>query len=162
ISPLRRPGESPNHERCTCSSAVRIGCGPARSPGRPEEETVARRISQERAETIVRQFYRLEEYFGRQGVSRRQLLRLIAQGSAAATVLPVLVACGAASDNDVAEATAPAGGSTTATSVPGSPTTGGTQPPSGSGSRGGTIIIGTLGEAQTINPLLVNETEGTW
>jgi len=123
---------------------------------------VARRISQERAETIVRQFYRLEEYFGRQGVSRRQLLRMIAKGSAAATVLPVLVACGAASDKDVAEATAPAGGSTTATSVPGSPTTGGTQPPSGNGKRGGTIIIGTLGEAQTINPLLVNETEGTW
>jgi peptide/nickel transport system substrate-binding protein len=28
--------------------------------------------------------------------------------------------------------------------------------------QGGEIIIGTLGEAQTINPFLTNETEGTW
>src|SRR5690606_13740599 len=129
ISPVRGPGESPNHERCTCSSAVRIGCGPARSPGRPEEETVARRISQERAETIDRQFYRLEEYFGRQGVVSWQLLRLSAQGSAAATVLSVLVACGAASVTAVREATVVAGVRSAATGVPGSPALGGTQTP---------------------------------
>ncbi|MDI3339440.1 MAG: ABC transporter substrate-binding protein [Sphaerobacter sp.] len=126
---------------------------------------MAHRISQERAETIIRQFHRLEAYFAERGIGRRQFLRLIAAGSAASTVLPVLVACGAASDKDVADATAPAGGGT-ATSRPGSPTTGGTQPGTlgtgGAPKSGGTIIIGTLGEAQTINPLLVNETEGTW
>ena len=36
------------------------------------------------------------------------------------------------------------------------------EPAGGEHPQGGTIIIGTLGEAQTINPFLTNETEGTW
>ena len=33
---------------------------------------------------------------------------------------------------------------------------------SGAGKQGGSIIIGTLGEASTINPFVANESEGTW
>src|SRR5579884_1199905 len=112
---------------------------------------MARRISQERANTIVRQFHRHEERLAGQGVSRRQLLRLIAAGSAAATVLPVLVDAGAVSAQDVTAARAALAANAVAA-----------QAAAGTPKQGGTIIIGTLGEAQSINPLLVNETEGTW
>ncbi len=105
---------------------------------------MSRRISQERAERIVRQFHRYEEDFAQRGIDRRRLLRMIAAGSAAATVLPVLVAAGAVTHRDVAAATARQ------------------NPPGGTPTRGGTIIIGTLGEANTINPLLPNQTEDIW
>ncbi len=133
------------------------------------------RNEQERQELIIRQFRKFEAYFAERGVSRRQLLRMIASGSAAATVLPILVACGEASDDEVDEATQPPGGETPAAGgetpatggtaaaespATGSPSTGGQ--PSGEGQQGGTILIGTLGEAQSINPILTNETEGTW
>jgi peptide/nickel transport system substrate-binding protein len=39
---------------------------------------------------------------------------------------------------------------------------GGEATPAGEATQGGEIIIGTLGEAQSINPFLTNETEGTW
>lgn len=145
------------------------------------------RNERERQDLIVRQFRKYEAYFAERGVSRRQLLRMIATGSAAATVLPILVACGEAGEEEVDEATQPAGGTTPepsggqtpaaeatapaeGTSAAGSPaaespasgtaTAGGQA--AGEGQQGGTILIGTLGEAQTINPLLTNETEGTW
>jgi len=117
-------------------------------------------ISRERADLIVRQFHRYQAYFARQGVDRRQFLRMIAMGGAAATVLPILQACGAATPAEVAQATArpaataPVAQPTTATS------NGAAQ--GGAAKRGGRIVIGTLGEAQSINPLLANETEGQW
>lgn len=121
-----------------------------------------RPMTEQRAQTIVRQFHRYEAYFAERGVDRRRFLRMIAAGSAAATVLPVLVACGAASDDEVADATA-----TTATgggATPGATGTQatGTQGADGTPTRGGTILIGSLSEAQTINPLLTNETESQW
>lgn len=114
------------------------------------------RLTPERVQTIVRQFRRYEEYFAERGIDRRQFLRLIAAGSAAATVLPVLVACGQVTQREVQEAQTPVPEATTAT-----PAAATTPTPAGP-QRGGTIVIGTLGEAQTINPLLTNETEGQW
>jgi len=124
------------------------------------------RISPERAQTIVRQFRRYEEYFAERGIDRRQFLRMIAAGSAAATVIPVLVACGQVTEQEATEATTP-----TPSPAPAQTPVAGTQPtpapqptptaPAGP-PRGGTIVIGTLGEAQTINPLLTNESEGQW
>lgn len=105
---------------------------------------MSRRISQERAERIVRQFHRYEESFAQRGIDRRRLLQMIAAGSAAGTVLPVLVGAGVVTGPDVAAATARQ------------------NPPGGTPTRGGTIIIGTLGEANTINPLLPNQTEDIW
>jgi peptide/nickel transport system substrate-binding protein len=86
-------------------------------------------------------------------IDRRQFLRLIALGGAAASVMPFVEACGVATPSQVAQATA-------------IPATRASQPTAavaaGAPKRGGRIIIGTLGEAQTINPLLANETEGQW
>jgi ABC-type transport system substrate-binding protein len=124
------------------------------------------RFSRERAETIVRQFRRYEAYLAERGIDRRQFLRMIAAGSAAATVIPVLVACGEVSQQEATEVTAP-----TPTPVPAETPAAGAQPtpvpgvtptPAVGPQRGGTIVIGTLGEAQTINSLLTNETEGQW
>ena len=120
---------------------------------------------QERQELIVRQFRKFEAYFAEQGVSRRQLLRMIATGGAAATVLPILVACGEAGEDEVDEATQPSGGTTPPaggeTPAAGeTPATG--EQPSGEAKQGGTVLLGTLGEAQSINPTLTNEAEGTW
>jgi peptide/nickel transport system substrate-binding protein len=120
-------------------------------------------VSRERAELIVRQFHRYERYFARMGIDRRHFLRMIATGGAAAVVLPILQACGAATPREIAQATAPATAvpATKPTSAPAAaPTSAPTA--AGAGKRGGRIIIGTLGEAQTINPLLANETEGQW
>src|SRR5262249_21863733 len=124
-------------------------------------------ISRERAELIVRQFHRYQTYFARQGVDRRQFLRMIALGGAAATVLPVLQACGVASPAEVRQATAqppapsaPAAQAAPTAGVAAQPTAAAAQ--AGAPKRGGRIVVGTLGEAQTINPLLANETEGQW
>ncbi|MBV9326784.1 MAG: ABC transporter substrate-binding protein [Chloroflexi bacterium] len=125
-------------------------------------------ISRERADLIVRQFHRYEQYFARQGVGRRQFLRMIALGSAAATVLPVLEACGLTTPAEVRQATAqPVATSApvaqpAATAAPAAQPTAAAGTQAGAPQRGGRIIIGTLGEAQSINPLLSNETEGQW
>lgn len=120
-------------------------------------------ISRERADLIVRQFHRYESFFARQGVDRRQFLRLIAMGSAAGVVLPVLQACGVTTPADVAKATAvpPAPRPTSPAAQPATAPAS-TAAAAGGGKRGGRIVIGTLGEAQTLNPLLANETEGQW
>lgn len=131
------------------------------------------RISRERADLIVRQFHRYEAYFAQRGVDRRQFLRLIAMGSAATLVLPILEACGVATPAEVAQATAkpatqPTAQPTVAATAPAAkPTTAAATPAAaattaGGAKRGGRILIGTLGEAQSINPLLSNETEGQW
>ena len=126
-------------------------------------------ISRARAELIVRQFHRYQAYFERQGVDRRQFLRMIALGGAAATVLPVLEACGVASPAEVRQATqvpaaAPTAAPTSAPAAAAAPTAAPAAAPTVAGApkQGGRIIIGTLGEAQSINPLLSNETEGQW
>lgn len=113
---------------------------------------MTRRIPRERADLIVRQFRRYEAVYAEQGVDRRSFLRLIAGGAAARTVLPVLVAAGAVTARDAEAARAAVRGARAVAARPAA------QEPA----RGGTILIGTLGEAQSINPLLTNETEGTW
>jgi peptide/nickel transport system substrate-binding protein len=122
-------------------------------------------VSPERADLIVRQFHRYEAYFARFGVDRRHFLRMIAMGSAAAVVLPVLEACGATTPAETAQATAkPAAQPTAAAQPTTAPAAQPTQAASttSTAKSGGRIIIGTLGEAQSINPLLANETEGQW
>ena len=145
--------------------------------GDPTQMDEPANVSRERADLIVRQFHRYEAYFAGHGVDRRQFLRMIALGSAAAVVLPVLEACGAATPAEITQATAkPAVAPTQAASptqaaAPGqatsptqaiAPTQAAAAAQAGAPKRGGRIIIGTLGEAQSINPLLSNETEGQW
>lgn len=111
-----------------------------------------REISAERVERIVHQFHRYQSYFGKRGVDRRQFLQLIAKGSAAATVFPALQTGGVLGVEEVAAARVDAGPQSRTFMVQdgGEPVT------------GGTILIATLGEASSINPLTVNDTEGTW
>lgn len=105
-------------------------------------------ISRERADLIKRQFDKYQAWYGEQGIGRRDFLRLIAKGTAAATVFPALLATSAVTPTEVAEASQPDPAPAPALGRP--------------ASRGGSILIATLGEAQTINPLLTNETEGQW
>jgi peptide/nickel transport system substrate-binding protein len=129
-----------------------------------EEIHMRYRSQAEREEVIVRQFRKYAAYFEERGISRRQLIRMIAAGTAAATVIPILVACGEADEDDIADVPAPDDDDDDAV----------TPDPDDDEDDdddvadpdddevGGTILIGTLGEAQTINPLLTNESEGQW
>jgi peptide/nickel transport system substrate-binding protein len=114
------------------------------------------RIPRERADLIVRQFHRYAAYFAQRGVDRRQFLRSIAMGSAATLVLPILEATGVVTPADVAQAAA------TRAAQPTSAAAVAAVAAEDAPKRGGRILIGTLGEAQSINPLLSNETEGQW
>ena len=96
-------------------------------------------------------------------ISRRSFIA----GSAGFAALTLLAACGDdddSGDDDEPSATeagsgSGAAGETETTGTAASPTTGGG---GGTPTQGGEIIIGTLGEAQTINPFVSNETEGDW
>jgi peptide/nickel transport system substrate-binding protein len=107
-------------------------------------------------------------------VSRRTFLA----GAVATTASTLLAACGS-SDNKTESTKAPTsasggtGGQATSATGATSPTAaGGTESPAGSpatgggnegaATQGGEIIIGTLGEAKSINPFASNETEGDW
>jgi peptide/nickel transport system substrate-binding protein len=141
----------------------------------------------EREALIVRQFRKYQAYFAEQGVSRRQFLRMIAAGSAATTVLPILVACGEATDDEVDDAIGAEDPDDTdlddtVDDDEAEPDDDEVDEPDEAddadepddvddvedddapddATAGGTILIGTLGEAQTINPLLTNESEGQW
>ncbi|HEX5505051.1 MAG TPA: ABC transporter substrate-binding protein [Thermomicrobiales bacterium] len=123
---------------------------------------------------------------------RRFLGRAAALGLSGPALAALLAACGGASPTATsapAATTAPPAAATTApTSAPASaPTTAATAAPSGGAASpaattaaapttaaaaastapanakpGGAILIGTLGEAKTINPFLSNESEGDW
>ncbi len=112
-------------------------------------------------------------------LSRRQVIRRgAALGLSGGVIALLLDACGGGSSNSTTTVpTTSSGGGTgsTSTSVAGSPTSaattasGGASPTASSASggggtakQGGSIIIGTLGEASTINPFVANESEGTW
>ncbi|MDP9375865.1 MAG: ABC transporter substrate-binding protein [Chloroflexota bacterium] len=114
-------------------------------------------------------------------LTRRQLLRRgFALGLSAPALSALLAACGGANPTPTGAPTGTtAGAASTATATPaaggatpagtpgaggGAQATGGAipQPTAPAGRRGGEIIIGTLGEAQNINPFLGNETEGIW
>lgn len=103
--------------------------------------------SQERADLITRQFRKYQAWYEEQGIGRRDFLRLIAKGTAAATVFPALLATGAVSPQEAAAASQP------------DPLS---QPGQLQAQSTNWIVVGTLGEAATINPLLTNETEGQW
>ncbi|MDQ6906065.1 MAG: ABC transporter substrate-binding protein [Chloroflexota bacterium] len=79
-------------------------------------------------------------------------------GSAAAATRP------ASSVTGTTAATAPAAVATSAstTGSAAAPTTAASAAATGQGKPGGSILIGTLGEAKTINPFLANESEGDW
>ncbi len=111
-------------------------------------------------------------------VSRRQVIRRGAALGLSGGVIAMLVsACGGGSSKSTsttssASTSAPttstsggASGSPAATSSGGagaSPVSSATSASSGNAKQGGSIIIGTLGEASTINPFVANESEGTW
>ena len=79
-----------------------------------------------------------------------------------------------AASSPAVAATQPATTGTTATTAPAvaatastsgsavAPTTAASAAATGQGKPGGSILIGTLGEAKTINPFLSNESEGDW
>lgn len=105
---------------------------------------MSRPMTSERIERISQQFHRYLEHHREQGVDRRGFLRMIAQGSAAGAVFTALIRSGDVTAGEIIEAHA-FRSAQDATPV-----------------AGGAITIVTLGDAQTINPLSVNETEGTW
>jgi peptide/nickel transport system substrate-binding protein len=91
--------------------------------------------------------------------------------AAASSAAPTTAA--ASSGSAAAPTTAPATTGTTAptaavatsagtTGSAAAPTTAASAAATGQGKPGGSILIGTLGEAQTINPFLSNESEGDW
>lgn len=110
-------------------------------------------------------------------LSRRDFIRhAAALGLSLPAIAALLAACGASATPTALAPTARAAATTAATTVPAgtgatvaavatqgaTAVTGAATPGAGQPKRGGEIIIGTLGEAQTINPFLVNESEGTW
>ena len=126
---------------------------------------------------------RLVEWVQRNQLSRRDFVRrAVALGLSGSVIASVLAACGDDDDDDDDDTTGGGEADPTATEAEeaGDPTEmeeepteaeeGGEEEPTeaeeaggaGEPQQGGEIIIGTLGEAQSINPFLVNESEGTW
>lgn len=101
-------------------------------------------LTSKRIDRISTQFHRYLEHYQELGVDRRGFLRLIAQGTAASTVFAALLRSGDVSASEIADARVFSLKQDASPQV------------------GGSITIATLGDAQTINPLSVNETEGTW
>lgn len=105
-------------------------------------------------------------------ISRRDFIRQVTVlGISGSVIASVLAACGGDDDDD--DDGGAAADNPTATPEPTDDEDGDededdepepteSEPSDGEPTQGGQIIIGTLGEAQSINPFLVNETEGTW
>ena len=107
------------------------------------------------------------------GLGRRTTRRAFLGGLAAGGAALLLAACGggAATPTTAPAATAPAQSTKSPTSAPGAggaaTAAGGASPAATAGAApqgkpGGSIIIGTLGEANSINPFASNESEGDW
>jgi peptide/nickel transport system substrate-binding protein len=101
-------------------------------------------------------------------LTRRQVVkRGVALGLSGGVIALLLDACGGSSGKS-STSTAASGGAVATSSAAspvsssGSPVASSTSSGGGSATRGGSIIIGTLGEASTINPFVTNETEGEW
>ncbi len=125
---------------------------------------------------------RLVDWVNANRISRRDFVRqAVALGLSGSVIASVLAACGGDDDDDDdTDPTEAAGGDATEAPDDGGEATEAddeeateadsgddepTEADSGSGGeaqQGGEIIIGTLGEAQSINPFLTNETEGQW
>jgi len=117
----------------------------------------------------------VDEMILRSSVSRRAFM-----GGLSATGAAVLLAAGGGSSNktpassgNVSTASSGSTGSTSTSSTPssggstvGSPVSSAAASTASSGGgeakQGGEIIIGTLGEAQTVNPFVANESESNW
>jgi len=107
-------------------------------------------------------------------LSRRQVVkRGVALGLSGGVIALLLEACGGSSGNSSTStsssstasssgAVIPTTSTSSAASPTGSPMASSTSSSGGTAKRGGSIIIGTLGEASTINPFVANESEGTW
>jgi len=101
-------------------------------------------------------------------LSRRQVVkRGVALGLSGGLIAVLLDACGGSSGKTPTSTSASGGAAATSTaaspvSTGGSPVSSSTASSGGTAKRGGSIIIGTLGEASTINPFVANESEGTW
>lgn len=105
-----------------------------------------RELTPKRAETMVNQFRKYETYYAQRGVDRRSFLTAIAAGTAATTVLPVLVSTGTVSAAEVDAARADRlRAQATPEPIP-----------------GGSVIIASSGEASGLNPLTTNDSEGTF
>jgi peptide/nickel transport system substrate-binding protein len=102
--------------------------------------------------------------------------RALVGGMSAASAAMLLAACGSSSKSTTtasisSTATSGSAGASTSTSSTGTSATAATGSASpvasaaaagGSPKKGGSIIIGTLGEAATINPFVANESESNW
>lgn len=98
-------------------------------------------------------------------LTRRQVLRRgAALGLSSGAVAYLLAACGGSSGGTTPTSSSGGGGTgataTTSTSAGGSPAA--TTASGGTPKQGGSIIIGTLGEASGINPIAGGESESTW
>lgn len=92
----------------------------------------------------------------------RRLTRRLFLGSAAATAAAGLLAACGGDDDESTATTAPAGGGGGTASPPAEGTTapsGSPEPSGGTPAQGGSILIGTLGEAGTINPIAASQSE---
>lgn len=98
---------------------------------------------------------------------RHLLTRRTFLSGAVAGAATLLAACGGGSSTPTpgdgggaATGTAPSSGGTTPTTA--ATGTSAASPATGGDAPGGSLIIGTLGEAQSINPFISNESEGNW
>ncbi|HEX3722380.1 MAG TPA: ABC transporter substrate-binding protein [Nitrolancea sp.] len=103
-------------------------------------------------------------------LSRRQVLRRgAALGLSGGVIALLLEACGGGSSSTptsssggAVSTSAPTTSTSSSASPTGSPAASGTTASGGTPKPGGSIIIGTLGEASSINPFVANESEGLW
>ena len=110
---------------------------------------------------------RLVDWVQRNNLSRRAFIRqAVALGLSGSVIAAVLAACGDDDDDD--DGDGGTGGDPTeadsgqSTESGDGDATEDESPADGEPQQGGELIIGTLGEAQSINPFLTNESEGQW
>jgi len=90
------------------------------------------------------------------------LLDACGSGGSKSTATTAAGSSGSSSTMTTSAGSGGATGTSAAATMGASPMASATSGGGGTAKQGGSIIIGTLGEASTINPFVVNESEGTW